>query len=127
MQKIQDLELFAQVIAKTADVICSRYCLSECSKLRAARAARLFLLIRPIIVLAAMFVAVAVSDANTLRKTLKITVSVMSTTMFTGTRSIPRQNLHLVFLKIRAACLSVVYNNTIIVRFLSKRRPVVRL
>ena len=59
-------------------------------------------------------VAVAVSDANTLRKALKITVSVMSTTMFTRTRSIPRQNLHLEFLKIRAACLSVVYNNSII-------------
>ena len=127
MQKIQDLELFAQVIAKIADVICSRYCLSESFSTACRTCTTLIFDHSTNHSLSGHVVAVAVSDANTLRKTLKITVSVMSTTMFTGTRSIPRQNLHLEFLKIRAACLSVVYDNSIIVRFLSKRRTVFRL
>ena len=48
MQKIQDLELYAQVNAKIADVICSLYFKTarNPSKVRAARAACLFSLIR---------------------------------------------------------------------------------
>ena len=75
MQKIQDLELFAQVIAKTADVICSCYCLSESFE-TACRT--LIFALSTNHSLSGHVLTVAVSDASTLRKTLRITVSVMS-------------------------------------------------
>ena len=49
IQEIIDLSLFAQVVIKPSDVVILRCCLaSNCSKVHAARATRLFFLTRPI-------------------------------------------------------------------------------